>query len=211
VGFVEINFFTMLADSQLNLLISFILRPAMYVGTADRSRIVGFIIGFESAANNIDFTTKLKDKLHKVYGINQDLINWENQLEKYSLKAGLTWETAFLLISIEVIYDQVSDVELENLNNQMRKKIIGLVLAFEYNQHISRFENWLEVWKTFVNIRKEWFLAIWDKEDVAHFRKLDKSIKTAYSFSDYTKQVDDFNSFYEKMKIKYKHLYPQEL
>ncbi len=198
-----------MTNLQKSNLLWFILRPAMYVAHLERNAIVGFIVGFEIGINCNDFTAKLRERLTDTYKIKNSSSGWSSQIKKYSEKKNITWEHAFLSLSLEVIYEFMRLEQLNEFIQFTQKRTINHISGYNY-QEPDRVKNWVEYWKTFVDVRQECFLAIWDKEDILNFKRLDKAIKSAYSLSDYVSLINSFTDFYTNMTEKYSHLYSQE-
>lgn len=181
----------------------------MYVAHLERNAIVGFIVGFEIGINCNDFTTKLQERLTSIYKINHSSSGWSLQIKKYSEKKDITWEQAFLRLSLEVIYEFMQEEQSNEFIQFTQKRTINHISAYYYQQP-DRIKEWVEYWKTFVDIRQEYFLAIWNKEDISNFKRLDKAIKSAYSLSDYSKLINSLTDFHNNMISKYSYLYLQE-
>lgn len=177
-----------------NLLWSFILRTAMYIGIESRERIESFLIGYEIGTDEkCSFTSELSDFLHARYRITKGALGWPNQLERLAQQQDSDWKLVFTREGLTLLTSKFDKETRRNFEESFRKRITGKLLGIE--QHFN--DDWINDWYELCNLSADWFKQIWTEKEFQKIGQIEKEV------NNYSRNSEDpMSIFYLKEACK---------
>ena len=91
----------------------------MYIGKPDRSHMLSFFGGYEIGKES-KVLHEINQKLEEKYDCPKRAMGWNGQVEMYATKIGLSWESAFTKIMLELIIENRTEDESPKLMNSSK-------------------------------------------------------------------------------------------
>jgi len=163
------------------LLLHFVTRTGMYIYPVDIYNIQSFITGYEAGRKNKCHFYKLcKDLLSTKYKIHYLSNGLLGQIQKLSEKQLTTDIIIFKKIAIEAIASDGLGVEAEKV---LKSRIIDLINKIEKAGHSWYNETWKDDWLSLVSINNQWFRQLWNKNELAIIKSMDKEVLAGNIFN----------------------------
>lgn len=164
-------------------LIHFLTRTGMYINPVDMHTINSFIAGYQTGRRGkCHLWDMCKELLTTKYGIEYPSNGLLGQIKRLSKKQSQTEVVTFKKIALEVIGIKNTDTEAVK---SFKSRIIALISQMPGPGFRSFNETWKDYWLSLVNVKQEWFIALWSKKELAVLKLIDKEVLSNNIFKDH--------------------------
>lgn len=166
------------------LLLRFITRTGMFIGTQDKSNIVSFIGGYELGSPTCDFSNPFKQFVEDKFNIPSGATGWEGQIERLSEKRSQTWLRTFKQVSLQFITDSdFKDLE-EELSKTVKTRIQSLIERIDEQGNPWFNDWWVEEWQSLCLLHLDCFKQMWTTEELRLVEAIDNIVRSNKVFSE---------------------------
>ncbi len=186
-------------EKDLNVLLMFTLRTAMYTSKVSEGRISSFLHGYELGSDGeCRFIEAVSNSVKLAYNIDVHATGWIGQLGQLAEKQKMDWISTFKKQSLKLLVAEFEKQESTEYRTHIKRVILGRVKGIE--NWLGR--DWISDWFGFVDLSATWFRDLWSEQELLLIYKIEEEL-TLYgnptSFSDKIEPSADLLLLCEKL------------
>lgn len=158
---------------DLDLLLMFTLKTAMYTGKQNEGRISSFIHGYELGRDGeYRFIEKLSDSIKLEYNIDVHATGWVGQLGQLAEKQNSDWVIQFKKESLKLLAAEFRKLKSTEYGDFIRKRV------FEKTAGIKNWfcRDWISDWFGIVDLSAPWFRDLWSEKELELLHKIEEEL-----------------------------------